>query len=100
MEKKQIQFWKVAAKEGLIADSANPLLAMQSISSDILCQFSNGKLDVMELVRMELEARSINPATGLWEAKKKTSPEKIEASKKSRAKKAADKKVAEPVATK
>jgi hypothetical protein len=99
MTTQQLQFWKLASKTGSIADNENPLFALQQVSTSVLTMFLTGKVDVIELIKMETTNRG-RDENGQWVGfKPKTSPERLEASKKAQAKKKdAKKKVAEPKA--
>ena len=100
MNAQQIDFYRKASKLGMIADSSNPLFVFQQTSTDVLAMMLTGKIDPLELLKMEMSNRGIDETGKFVGFKPKTSPEKLEASKKSIAKKKAAKKTVETVETK
>jgi len=66
MTKKEYHDYQAAAALGLIPDSDNPLFLFSGISKDLLLDIVNGKLDPIQLARIELRNRGLDLKTGRW----------------------------------
>ena len=66
MTKKEYHDYQAAAALGLIPDSDNPLFLFSGISKDLLLDIVNGKLDPVQLARIELRNRGLDLKTGRW----------------------------------
>ena len=63
MSTKDYNEYKAAAALGLIPENENPVYLFNSTSKDILLDLINGKIDAVELARIELSNRGLD-ATG------------------------------------
>lgn len=52
--------FRTAESLGLIPDEENPLFLFSSTHTDLLCDILSGRIDFMELARMELSNRGLN----------------------------------------
>ncbi|SFA56457.1 hypothetical protein SAMN04488511_1168 [Pedobacter suwonensis] len=57
--------YALAAREGTIPDSENPLFVFSMTSTKLLVMAVHKQIDLMELARMELAARGLNKK-GEW----------------------------------
>lgn len=65
MTEDQIRKYNRAAEEGTIPDAENPLFLFSITHTKLLVKLLSGKLDVEQLVRMELRNRGLNDK-GKW----------------------------------
>ena len=66
MTKKEYHEFQSAAALGLIPDEENPVFLFSGISKDLLLDIVNGKLDSVQLARIELRNRGLDLKTGRW----------------------------------
>jgi len=66
MTKKEYNDYQAAAALGLIPDEENPVFLFSGISKDLLLDIVNGKLDSVQLARIELRNRGLDLKTGRW----------------------------------
>ena len=60
MSTKDYNEYKAAAALGLIPENENPVYLFNSTSKDILLDLINGKIDAVELARIELSNRGLD----------------------------------------
>jgi hypothetical protein len=62
----QINYYKAAASLGLIPDEENPLFIFNGAHKDLLLDIASGKIDAVQMARMELCNRGVDEKTGAW----------------------------------
>jgi hypothetical protein len=58
--------YKTAAMLGLIPDEENPLFLFSQTDKELLLDITNGKIDPIELAKMEMRNRGLDTKTGKW----------------------------------
>lgn len=66
MTQEELNYYKAAASLGLIPDEENPIFLFSSAHKDILLDIISGKIDPIQMARMEMEARGLDVYTGKW----------------------------------
>jgi len=66
MNQQELNYYKAAASLGLIEDDSNPIFLFSQVRKEILMDIVNGKIDVIEMARFEMEARGLDVNTGKW----------------------------------
>ena len=66
MTQEEINYYRAAASLGLIPDEQNPIFLLSSCPADILIDIINGKIDTVQLARMEMWNRGLDEKTGKW----------------------------------
>ncbi|GAA4465452.1 hypothetical protein GCM10023093_17650 [Nemorincola caseinilytica] len=66
MTQEQINYFKAAASLGLIHDEENPIFIFNSTHKDLLLDIVSGKIDAVQMARMELYNRGLDENTGAW----------------------------------
>jgi len=66
MTQAEINHYRAAASLGLIPDEENPIFLFTMTHKDLLLGIINGKIDVVEMARMEMRARGLDLKTGRW----------------------------------
>lgn len=66
MTTQELNYYKAAASLGLIPDEENPIFLFNSTHKDILLDIISGKVDPIQMVRMELHNRGLDENTGSW----------------------------------
>ncbi len=66
MTQEQINYYKAAASLGLIPDEENPIFIFNSAHKDLLLDIVSGKIDAVQMARMELYSRGLDEKTGAW----------------------------------
>ena len=51
---------------GILEDELNPLFIMNNVRAELLVQIVNGKIDPVEMARMEMRNRGLDLNTGKW----------------------------------
>jgi len=72
MTTQELNYYKAAASLGLIPDEENPLFIFNSTNKDLLLDIISGKIDAVQMVRMELYNRGLDENTGAWVGWSKT----------------------------
>ena len=74
MSTKDYNDYKAAAALGLIPDEENPLFLFNSTSKDLLLEILSGRLDAVQMARIELRNRGLDTENGYfigWTTKSK-----------------------------
>jgi hypothetical protein len=58
--------YKTAAMLGLIPDEENPLFLFSQTDEGLLLEIVNGRIDPIELAKMEMHNRGLDIRTGKW----------------------------------
>ena len=66
MTQQEINYYRSAASLGLIPDEENVIFLFNSTHKDLLMDVISGKIDVVQLARMEMNARGLDEKTGKW----------------------------------
>ena len=66
MTQAEINHYRAAASLGLIPDEENPIFLFTMTHKDLLLGIINGKIDAVEMARMEMKARGLDLKTGRW----------------------------------
>jgi hypothetical protein len=66
MTQEQINYFRAAASLGLIPDEENPLFIFSLTNAGLLLDIANGKMDMVQLARMEMRNRGLDVKTGKW----------------------------------
>lgn len=66
MTTRELNEYRAAASLGLIEDQHNPIFIFSQISKELLLDIISGKIDVMQLARLEMVARGLDEKTGRW----------------------------------
>jgi hypothetical protein len=64
MTTQEINYYKAATSLGLIPDEENPLMMLNGIPSCLLIEIANGRLDAMQLAKIQLRERGLDEQTG------------------------------------
>ncbi len=72
MTTQELNYYKAAASLGLIPDEENPLFIFNSAHKDLLLDIVSGKIDTVQMARMELYNRGLDENTGAWVGWSKT----------------------------
>ena len=66
MTQAEINHYRAAASLGVIPDEENPIFLFNMSHTDLLLGIINGKIDAVEMARMEMRARGLDEKTGQW----------------------------------
>ena len=66
MTQAEINRHRAAASLGLIPDEENPIFLFSQTHKDILVDIISGKIDTVQLARMEMWNRGLDMKTGKW----------------------------------
>ena len=66
MTKAEINHYRAAAALGLIPDEENPIFLFNGTRAELLLDIISGKIDAVEMARMEMSARGLDEKTGRW----------------------------------
>ena len=66
MSTKDYNDYRAAAALDLLPDQDNPLFLFNSTSTDLLLDIVNGRLDPVQMARLELMNRGLDTETGTW----------------------------------
>lgn len=66
MTQEELNYYKAAASLGLIADEENPIFLFNNTQKDILMDIISGKIDAVEMARIEIQNRGLDEKTGRW----------------------------------
>ena len=66
MTQKELNDYRAMAALGILEDRLNPIFIFNSLRAELLLDIISGKIDVIQLVRLELLARGIDEKTGRW----------------------------------
>lgn len=77
MSNKEYNEYKAMAVLGLLPDEENPIFAFSQTHRDILLDIANGKIDVVQLAKVELRNRGLDEQTGKWIGWKNKSTEDV-----------------------
>lgn len=64
MTQEQYKNYQTSAEYGLIPDAQNPVFLFSMSSNQVLLDIVNGKLDALQLLRLELFNRGIDEKSG------------------------------------
>jgi hypothetical protein len=62
----EINHYKTAASLGLISDEENPLFIFNQTHKDLLLDIISGRIDCVELAKMQLRNRGLDLINGKW----------------------------------
>lgn len=62
----ELNYYKAAASLGLIADEENPIFLFNSTHKDVLIDIISGKIDAIEMARIEMQNRGLDEKTARW----------------------------------
>ena len=71
MTTEELNYYKAAASLGLIPDEENPIFLFNCTHKDLLMDIVNGKIDAIEMAKMEMKNRGLDITTGRWTGWKK-----------------------------
>ena len=74
MTTKEYNDYKAAAALGLIPDEENPIFLFNQTDSSLLLDIANGRLDAIQLARIQLQNRGLDTETGRFIGWKKGVP--------------------------
>lgn len=66
MTQQEYNEYQRAAALGLMSDELNPAFLFSMTNRDILMDIINGKLDVVQMARIEMMNRGLDEKTGCW----------------------------------
>lgn len=66
MTQEELNYYKAAASLGLIEDQINPIFLFSQCHKDILMDIINGKIDAVEMARIEMQNRGLDERTGRY----------------------------------
>ncbi|PQJ09598.1 hypothetical protein CJD36_016800 [Flavipsychrobacter stenotrophus] len=66
MSTKDYNDYQAVAALGLLPDNENPLFLFNSTSKELLLDIVNGRLDPVQMARLELMNRGLDTETGNW----------------------------------
>jgi len=64
MTQELLNYYRSAASLGLIPDEENPIFLFNQTHTDLLIDIINGKIDLAQLVLLEIRNRGVDPKTG------------------------------------
>jgi hypothetical protein len=62
----ELNQYKAAASLGLIPDDENPIFLFNQTHKDLLIDIINGRIDCVEMVKMQMKNRGLDQKTGKW----------------------------------
>jgi len=66
LTQEEINKFKAAAWLGLIPDDENPLFIFNQTHRDLLLDIISGKIDCVEMAKMQMKDRGLDLKTGKW----------------------------------
>ena len=66
MTTKEYNDYQAMAALGLMPDEENPVFIFNGTNKDLLLDIANGRLDAVQLARIQLRERGFNIETGKW----------------------------------
>ena len=66
MTQAEINHYKAAASLGLIEDEINPIFLFNGTRAELLLDILSGKIDPVEMARIEMRNRGLDLKTGRW----------------------------------
>jgi hypothetical protein len=66
MTQEEFNYYKAAASLGLLPDEENPIFIFNSTHKDVLLDIISGKIDPIEMARIEMRNRGLDLNTGKW----------------------------------
>lgn len=66
MTTKEYNEWRAIAELGLCPDEENPLFLFNGTHKDILMDIVNGKIDPVEMAKIQMRNRGLDLKTGKW----------------------------------
>ncbi len=66
MTQTEINHYRAAASLGLILDEENPIFLFNGTRAELLLDIISGKIDPVEMARIEMRNRGLDEKTGRW----------------------------------
>ena len=66
MNQQDLNYYRSEASLGIIEDEINPIFLYSQINAGLLIDIISGKIDAVQLARMEMWNRGLDMKTGKW----------------------------------